>query len=171
MISVATLDHDISALAAPDSLLDLCLAPDVADRLPFVRRFLILFGVVCLLVGGVFMSLGAQPVLGFMGIEAVLLYAVYIYCARNARQAERITASDRYIIVRTTDRLGRQSLTRFDTQWTSLKPAQGNDAGGGLIISSKGRARRIGAFLDSGERQKVLELVDDVVRGAARAST
>jgi len=168
MILVAETDSDISDQAAPDPLLDLRLSPDVADRLPFVRRFLIFFGGVCLLVGGIFMSLGAQPVLGFMGIEVVLLYAVYKYCERNARQTDHVTVSGRDVIVRTTDRYGRQSLSRFDTQWSNLRTARRDDTGGGLILSSKGRSRRIGTFLDPAERQKVLDLVEGVLRGAAK---
>ena len=58
--------------------LDLRLSPAVANRFLFVRWGLFVFGVLCLLVGLVFMSLGAQPVLGFMGLEAVLLYEIWI---------------------------------------------------------------------------------------------
>ena len=145
--------------------LDIRLLPAVADRLPFVRWSLFLFGVVCMLVGLIFMILGAQPVLGFMGLEVVLLYAVYKYCERNARRSEHVTVSEQHFIVRTADRNGRLSLVRFDSRWAKLRLAS-NDSGGGLIIFSKGRTRRFGDFLDLAERDRVLALLNRALRRA-----
>ena len=142
--------------------LDIRLSPAVSDRLPFVRWVLLLFGVVCLLVGLVFMLLGAQPVFGFMGLEAVLLYAVYKFCEGSARQSEHVTVSENHLIVRTIDRHGCLSLARFDPQWTDLRIVS-HDRGGGLIVSSKGRTRRIGGFLGPAECHKVLDLLHRAV--------
>ena len=80
--------------------LDIRLFPAVTGRFPFVRWGLLLFGVVCLLVGLVFMFLGAQPVLGFMGLEVVLLYAVYKFCEGSARQSEHVTVSEDHFIIK-----------------------------------------------------------------------
>ena len=143
--------------------LEIRLTPAVADRLPFVRWGLSLFGVVCLLVGFVFMSVGAQPVLGFMGLEVVLLYAVYKYCEGSARKNEHVTVSEQHFIVRTTDRHGRLSLARFDPRWTDLRLAS-HERGGGLIVSCKGRTRRFGDFLDLAERDTVLDLLHRALR-------
>ena len=138
--------------------LDIRLFPAVTGRFPFVRWGLFLFGVVCLLVGLVFMFLGAQPVLGFMGLEVVLLYAVYKFCEGSARQSEHVTVSEDHFILRTIDRHGCLSLARFDPQWTDLRIVS-HDSGGGLIVSSKGRTRRVGGFLDPVECGKVLDLL------------
>ena len=144
---------------------DIWLSPSISDRLTFVRWSLLLFGVLCLLVGFVFMILGAQPVLGFMGLEVVLLYAVYNYCERNARQVEHVTVSEQHFIVRTTDRHGQLSLARFDPQWIDLRLAT-QERGGGLIIASKGRTCRFGGFLDPAERETVLDLLLCALRRA-----
>ena len=143
--------------------LDIRLSPAIADRLPLVRWSLFLFGVVCVLVGLIFMSLGAQPVLAFMGLEVVLLYAVYKYCEGNARQNEHVTVSEQHFIVRTTDRHGRLSLARFDPRWTDLRLAS-HERGGGLIVASKGRTQRFGDFLDLAERDTVLDLLHRALR-------
>ena len=142
--------------------LDIRLSPAVTGRFPFVRWGLLLFGVVCLLVGLVFMFLGAQPVLGFMGLEVVLLYAVYKFCEGSARQSEHVTVSEDHFIIRTIDRHGRLSLTRFDPRWTDLRLVS-HDRGGGLIVSSKGRSRRFGGFLDPAECEKVLDFLNRAV--------
>ena len=139
--------------------LDIRLSPAVIARFSFVRWGLFLFGLVCLLVGLVFMSLGAQPVLGFMGVEVVLLYAIYKYCEGNARQSVHITISECHFIIRTTDRHGWLSLARFDPRWTDLRLAS-HETGGGLSVSSKGRTCRFGGFLDQEERYEVLDLLD-----------
>ena len=142
--------------------LDVKLSPAITGRFSFVRWVLLLFGVVCLLVGLVFMFLGAQPVLGFMGLEVVLLYAVYKFCEGSARQSEHVTVSEDHFIVRTIDRHGCLSLARFDPHWTDLRIAS-HDTGGGLIVSSKGRIRRIGGFLGPAECDKVLDLLHRAV--------
>ena len=142
--------------------LDIRLSPAVTGRFPFVRWGLLLFGVVCLLVGLVFMFLGAQPVLGFMGLEVVLLYTVYKFCEGSARQSEHVTVSEDHFIIRTIDRHGCLSLARFDPRWTDLRMVS-HDRGGGLIVSSKGRTRRFGGFLDPAECDKVLDLLKRAV--------
>ena len=142
--------------------LDIRLSPAVTGRFPFVRWGLFLFGVVCLLVGLVFMFLGAQPVLGFMGLEVVLLYAVYKFCEGSARQSEHVTVSEDHFIIRTIDRHGCLSLARFDPRWIDLRVVS-HDRGGGLIVSSKGRTRRFGGFLDPAECDKVLDLLNRAV--------
>ena len=142
--------------------LDIRLSPAVTGRFPFVRWGLLLFGVVCLLVGLVFMFLGAQPVLGFMGLEVVLLFAVYKFCEGSARQSEHVTVSDDHFIIRTIDRHGYLSLARFDPRWTDVRTVS-HDRGGGLIVSSKGRTRGFGGFLDPAECDKVLHLLNHAV--------
>ena len=142
--------------------LDIRLSPAVTSRFPFVRWGLLLFAVVCLLVGLVFMFLGAQPVLGFMGLEVVLLYTVYKFCEGSARQSEHVTVSEDHLIIRTIDRHGRLSLTRFDPQWTDLRIVS-HDRDGGLIVSSKGRSRRFGGFLDPAECEKVLDFLNRAI--------
>ena len=147
-----------SELGIQTTQLDIRLSPAVADKLPFVRWGLLLFGVACLLIGVVFMILGAQPVLGFMGLEAILLYGVYKYCEGTALESEHVTVSEQHLIVRTTDRHGWLSLARFDPRWADLRVVS-QERGGGLIVSSKGRTHRFGAFLDPAERDKVLALL------------
>ena len=143
--------------------LDIKLSPSVAERLPFVRWGLILFGVVCLLVGFIFMSLGARPVLGFMGLEVIFLYAAYRYCEGNARQSEHCTVSEQHFIIRTTDRNGGIRFARLDPRWTDLRLVS-HERGNGLIVSSKGRSYRLGAFLDLAESLAVLEILDRALR-------
>ena len=54
-------------------LLEVFLSPNIATRLSVIRWILGLFGATCVLIGVLFALVGAQPVLGFMGIEVVLL--------------------------------------------------------------------------------------------------
>ena len=163
MISINDTSIQPSGLGNQNRCLDIRLSPAVADRLYLVRWFLFFFGVVCLLVGLVFMSLGAQPVLGFMGLEVVLLYFVYKYCERNGRQSEHVTISSDHLIIRITDRYGCVSLARFDPRWVEFRLAS-NAAGGGLIVTSKGRSRKFGNFLNLHEREMVLDLLKRTLR-------
>ena len=167
MILVDSTDQGVPGASAYSLRLDIRLLPAMSARLPFVQRIFILFGAVCLSVGIVFMGLGAQPVLGFMGLELILLYAAYKCCIRNARHMEHVTVTENHLIVRKTDRYGSQSLIRFDPRWSNLRTVS-TKLGTGLIIYSKGRAQNFGGFLDPFEHDEVLKLLDVALRRIQR---
>ena len=137
-------------------LLEAYLSPSVAIKLSAVQWILFLFGCVCALVGITFALIGAQPVLGFMGIEIILLFAVYRFCVRNSRMAEQIILSGKSLIFRRIDRSGNISITNFEPCWLRGEIGRARGVFRHIILASKGRTYTVGAFLTLEEKIELL---------------
>ena len=137
-------------------LLEAYLSPSVAIKLSAVRWILSLFGCVCVLVGVTFALIGAQPVLGFMGIEIILLFAVYRFCVRNSRMAEQIILSGQSLLFRRIDRYGNISITNLEPLWLRVEIGRAKGVFRHIILASKGRTYKVGVFLAPEEKVVLL---------------
>ena len=137
-------------------LLEAYLSPGVAIKLSAVRWILSLFGCVCVLVGVTFALIGAQPVLGFMGIEIILLFAVYRFCVRNSRMAEQIILSGHSLLFRRIDRYGNISITNLEPLWLRVEIGRTKGIFRHIILASKGRTYPVGVFLTPEEKVVLL---------------
>ena len=146
-----------------DILLEVSLSPSVASRITTIRWILMLFGLLCLSVGLIFAANGAQPVLGFMGLEVILLYVAYRFCQRNTRMAEQIVLSSRNLIFRRIDRDGNISITNFEPFWLNVELVKIQGISKHVTIGSKGRKKKVGAFLTPKEQLKLLNTLEQAL--------
>lgn len=142
-----------------DILLEVFLSPSVATRLPLIRWILAIFGALCVSLGVAFALVGAQPVLGFMGIEIVLLWGAYRFCLRNTRMAEHLILSNQKLIFHRVDRSGNISITNLEPRWLNVEINQGKGIASHIIITSKGRVHKVGAFLAPNEQIRLLNIL------------
>lgn len=145
-------------------LLEAYLSPSVAIKLSAVRWILSLFGCVCVLVGVTFALIGAQPVLGFMGIEIILLFAVYRFCVRNSRMAEQIILSGHSLLFRRIDRYGNVSITNLEPLWLRVEIGRAKGVFRHIILASKGRTYNVGVFLTPEEKVVLLNTLQRALR-------
>ena len=145
-------------------LLEAYLSPSVAIKLSAVRWILSLFGCVCVLVGVTFALIGAQPVLGFMGIEIILLFAVYRFCVRNSRMAEQIILSSHSLLFRRIDRYGNVSITSLEPLWLRVEIGRAKGVFRHIILASKGRTYNVGVFLTPEEKVVLLNTLQRALR-------
>ena len=137
-------------------LLEIILSPSIATRLPVIRWILALFGAICVLVGVLFALVGAQPVLGFMGIEIVLLLGAYRFSVRNTKMAEHLILSNRNLIFHRVDRDGNISITNLEPRWINVEIFKVKGVASHVTLTSKGRAHKVGTFLAPNEQIKLL---------------
>ena len=145
-------------------LLEAYLSPNVAIKLSAVRWILSLFGCVCVFVGVTFALIGAQPVLGFMGIEIILLFAVYQFCVRNSRMAEQIILSGHSLLFRRIDRYGNISITNLEPLWLRVEIGRAKGVFRHIILASKGRTYNVGVFLTPEEKVVLLNALQRALR-------
>ena len=150
------LRHQEGTSQTNGTLLEAYLSPSVAIKLSAVRWILSLFGCVCVLVGVTFALIGAQPVLGFMGIEIVLLFAVYQFCVRNSRMAEQIILSGQSLLFRRIDRYGNISITNLEPLWLRIEIGGAKGVFRHIVLASKGRTYNVGVFLTPEEKVVLL---------------
>ena len=158
------LRHQESSSQVNGILLEASLSPSVGIKLSTVRWVLSLFGCVCILVGVTFALIGARPVLGFMGIEIILLFAVYRFCVRNSRMAEQIILSGRSLLLRRIDRYGNISITNLEPLWLRIEIGGAKGVFRHIVFASKGRSCNVGVFLTPEEKVVLLNTLQRTLR-------
>lgn len=132
------------------------------------RGFLILMAVICAVsfaAGLAFFLAGAWPVVGFLGLDVLLIYLAFRINYRRARRFETLELTAGNLTVRRVDHWGKESRWRFQPTWLQVQiddpPAHHSQ----LTLRSHGRSLTIGAFLTSEER---LELARALRRALAK---
>jgi uncharacterized membrane protein len=115
---------------------------------------MVLVGAVCFVGGVAFMAMGAWPVVGFFGLDVVIVWAAFRANYRAARAYEEILLGDGTLLIRRVTARGEASEIRLDPYWARLIVDRVEDEGVvGLALTSHGRRHDIGAFLDPAARE------------------
>ena len=114
-------------------------------------------------VGIVFMLLGAWPVIGFCGVEFLLLYVMFRLNYRAARGYERVRLSDASFDVQKVDPKGAETHWRFEPTWLQVHMDNPPEHHSQLTVATHGRRLAIGKFLTPDERLEVAEALRDAL--------
>ena len=104
-------------------------------------------------LGAVFWIAGAWPVIGFLGLDILLIYVAFRLSYRDARQYEILRLTRTKLII---ERFicGRQVMQKqLEPYWLSVRVEEERTGPDRLILRSHGRALEIGAFLSPQEKQ------------------
>jgi uncharacterized membrane protein len=108
-----------------------------------------------LVVGGLFMAIGAWPVAGFAGVDVLIIWLAFRANFADARQMERISITEHELIL---DRLRidkHEEQQRFVRRWVRVELEEDRDREliGRLLIVSGATRVSIGDFLAPEERK------------------
>jgi uncharacterized membrane protein len=138
--------------------------PVLLDTVLFPHRslsqlgFWVLIGgvaAICLVVGGAFYLAGAWPVVGFLGLDVVVLYWAFKINYSRARLSERLLLSENCLLVRRIDPNRREQTWRFQPNWLRVVMPDPERSESQLVLVSHGRRLAIGTFLSPVERAEV----------------
>jgi|TARA_R110002072_G_scaffold9326_24_gene45570 uncharacterized membrane protein len=141
-----------SQAGAAPLLLDVTLYP---HRSLSPRGFVILMtalAVAVALLGVGFFLIGAWPVIGFMGLEFVLVYVAFRLSYRQARQFEVLKLTPERLILRRVNHYGRERRWSFQPYWLRVSFGQDPTANDPLFLISHGKRVQVGSFLSGLER-------------------
>lgn len=117
------------------------------------RVLMALVGAICLVGGVLFLAIGAWPVVGFLGVDALIVYLAFRWNYRAARAFEEVIVSRTEVLVRQVSAAGREQLYRFNPFWARLHLNEEEDEGVVRItLSGRGQSVVIGAFLNPQDR-------------------
>jgi uncharacterized membrane protein len=130
---------------------------------PPARNLVVLLAAVFGVAIGVsigFFVAGAWPVVGFIGLELVLLAVCLIWARRTARYAEHIRLDDSGLHIKTT--AGERTLRqwRFEPYWVRVRLEEARPGEPALRLSAHGRTLTIGRFLNAEEQSDVAEALE-----------
>jgi uncharacterized membrane protein len=133
------------------------------------RGFLALMMFVALVsfaAGIAFVSIGAWPVFGFFGLDALALYVAFRLSYRSGRLYETVQLDESELRVARVKPNGRSEAWSFPAYWARVA-VEGEDEGPGrVILTSHGRSVAIGAFLAPDERQSFAAALVEALRKA-----
>ena len=107
-----------------------------------------------LAIGLPMLLLGAWPVLGFMGLDIVLLWLLFKRSYLDARRSETLVLTDSDLVVQRVAPDGAREQIRLEAYWLRVDWDAEAER---LTVTSRGNRVVIGRFLDPGSRLEVAE--------------
>lgn len=107
-----------------------------------------------LAIGLPMLVFGAWPVLGFMGLDVLLLWLLFKRSYLDARRSETLVLTDHDLVVERVAPDGEREQVRLDAYWLRV---DWDEEAERLTVSSRGNRVVIGRFLDPVSRLEVAE--------------
>lgn len=134
--------------------------------------FLILMGfvvVVSFFAGLLFLSMGAWPVFGFFGLDALAIWWAFRVNFRRALAYEEISVTPTTLHVRRVSHLGTVSEWSFNPLWVRLEVERHEEFGvERLALVSRGRSLTIAGFLGPDEKESFAKALTAGLAAAKR---
>ncbi len=138
------------------------------SRKGFLVLITILAGLLSTIGVGFFLA-GAWPVIGFLGLELLVVWGAFNLNYRASRVRETIETNTETLKIEHTDERGKLAITEFPVGWlrTHLSPSVPPDISSRyrqrVILSSHGRTIEVGAFLHPAEKAALSRQIDGMV--------
>ncbi len=120
------------------------------------RGFLILMafiGTVSFVTGVAFLMMGAWPVLGFFGLDVLLIYFAFKLNYRDGRAYELIEVSPEILKITQVAASGRKRSYDFNPYWARVRFSEWPDGRAFLKIASHGKEFEFARFLNTAEKK------------------
>lgn len=114
--------------------------------------------------GTAFLLAGAWPVLGFFGLDILLIYLAFHISYRRARRYETVRLTENRLAVEKIDPKGRAKSWEFQPYWLRVAVDDTARSNAQLTLSSHGKTLEIGAFLSPGEKRDMARALDAELR-------
>jgi uncharacterized membrane protein len=126
-------------------------------------------------IGLGFFLLGAWPVVGFLGLEILVVWVAFKMNYRAAKRRQNLTATPKELTIETVTPAGERNSTSLPTAWVQVEltpreePDTASRAQQRVVARSHGRTAEIGSFLHPAEMPKLAREVRHMVSRARNA--
>lgn len=130
------------------------------------RGFLILMSFVAVIsfVAGIFfLAIGAWPVMGFFGLDALAIYFAFRLNYRDARRFELVELNGSLLRITRVEASGRRREWEFNPYWVRLNLVRRDEDRSDIVLSSHGERLRIGDFLTGDEKRDFANSLGDAL--------
>ena len=128
-----------------------------------------LVGVVSFAGGLFFFILGAWPVVGFLGLDVLLIYWAFQANYRSAAAFEQVTVTPSELRLRRVTHRGEVSEWTLNPVWTNLDRETHEEFGLlHLFLVSQGRKLSVAGFLSPPERESFADALSSALNAAKR---
>jgi len=167
-----TAGNDFDPLTAQPELFSALLTPHRSlSRTGFVVLMAFL-SVVSFAAGFVFLLMGAWPVLGFFGLDVLVVYWAFRINFRDARASEEITITPSELRVRRVSHRGHVVEWVLNPLWVRLDQKTHAEFGiEKLYLVSRGRRISVASFLGADEKASFAKALTAALQAAKRGPT
>jgi uncharacterized membrane protein len=129
-------------------------------------------GGISFVAGLVFLIAGAWPVLGFFGLDVLLIYWAFRVNYRAAAAYEQVTVTPSELTVRKVSHYGKVSQWMFNPLWVRIDREAHEEFGlQRLFLVSRGRRLAIAGFLGPQEKESFAHALSAALGEARRGPT
>lgn len=133
---------------------------------------MIAFGLVSFAAGLAFLLMGAWPVVGFFGIDVVLLYWAFRLNYRSAGAYEEVKVTPSRLTVRKVSHRGRVREWALNPLWVRLDKVVQEEFGiERLLLVSRGKNLTVANFLGPDEKEGFARALGNAILEAKRGPT
>jgi uncharacterized membrane protein len=132
---------------------------------------MVAFGAISFVTGMLFLAMGAWPVLGFFGLDVLLLYVAFRLNYRSGRRYETVELTPARFVLTRVHPSGRREQLDCEPYWARVNLREWPDGRTALSVVSRGTELAIGAFLTDDERRDLASALREALlaaRGGAR---
>ena len=133
-------------------------------------------GILAFTIGLGFFLMGAWPVIGFLGLEILVVWVAFKLNYRAAQRRQHLTATSQKLTIENVSPAGQSETTSLPTAWVQVEltpktePAMRDRSRQKVIVRSHGRTAEIGGFLHPAETPRLAREVNRMVDRARRAA-
>lgn len=138
------------------------------------KIMMLVLGGLMLSMGLVFFLIGAWPVIGFMGLEILVLWLAFKLNYKAAQRREHLMATEKTFRIERVSPEGEKDIDELPSPWLKAQldpkqPPQDNQrVQQKLIVSSHGKSAEIGSFLHASEKEELLPEIDKMLKRVQR---
>ena len=111
-----------------------------------------LIGLISFAAGAMFFVVGAWPVVGFLGLDLLLIYLAFRASYRSGRAYETLRLTRRDLTLKRVDSWGRAQRWQLPSTWLQVLVDDTPQHQSQLTLRSHGRSLIVGSFLTPEER-------------------
>lgn len=150
-------------------LLDARLTPHRSLSRRGFCLLMLTFGGISFVAGAIFVAVGAWPVMGFLGLDVLLLWVALKTNFGAAKVSEQITVTANEVTIRCFVRDRQTTKQVLNPRWIQIETKVDEDDGMlSLGLRSHGKSHIIGAFLDPGSRESFAQALRAALSSAHR---
>lgn len=114
--------------------------------------------------GLMFFLMGAWPIMGFMGLDVLLVYLAFRMNFRALRVYETVDLTPEALTVTRVAPDGKEQSWRFNPYWVRVRVDERVGRSSELSLASHGKRLAFGAFLTDPERDDFADALKDALR-------
>lgn len=133
------------------------------------RAFMIMmsaFGAVSFICGLAFLSMGALPVVGFFGLDVLLVYTAFKWTFKKQTESTRVTVTNEHLRMHHTKPNGETKSVSLPTAFVRIELDEAATPNSWLRVEYGLKAYVIGRFLTLAERKSLAKALRQAVMNA-----